>query len=355
MISDSSLNFLKTLLATPSPSGFEREIRGKIADYVAPFADTVTTDALGNLIACINPSGSPRIMLQGHMDELGVIIVHISDDGCCYFKPIGGWDTAVLIGQRVSVHTRGGIISGVIGRKPIHLMTADEKGKGGDIYDLWIDIGATGGKDEVKAAGVRVGDPATIEYGMTPLLGDRIAARALDNRIGAWIVMEALRRVKERHPSAAVYAVATVQEEIGLRGAGVSAYGIAPDLGIAVDVTFASDMPGTDKRRVGDIKIGGGPTISRGAFCNRPLADRLESIAEEHGLLFQYEASPGSTGTDADAIQNSRAGIATGVVGIPLRYMHTPCEIISLTDADNAAELLALTCASLSINDDWTP
>lgn len=355
MISDTALAFLETLLETPSPSGFEREIRGKIAEYVAPFADSVTTDALGNLIVCVNPQGSPRILLQGHMDELGLLIVHISDEGLCYFKTIGGWDSSVLVGQRVHIHTAGGAVPGVIGRKPVHLMNGDEKGKGGEIYDLWIDIGATGGKEEVKTAGVRVGDPATVTYGMTRLIGDRIAARALDNRIGAWIVMEALRRVKERQPKAAIYAVATVQEEIGLRGASTSAYGVAPDLGIAVDVTFASDTPNTDKRRVGDIKLGGGPTICRGAYCSRNLAARMESLADENGIAYQPEAYPGGTGTDADAIQNSRAGIVTGLIGIPLRYMHTPGEIISLSDADHAAELLALICASLSPNDDWTP
>ena len=355
MISDAALAFLEQLLETPSPSGFEREIRAKIAAYVAPFADSVTVDPLGNLIASINPHGKPRILLQGHMDEIGLLIVHLSDEGNIYFKPIGGYDSSVLVGQRVNIHTAGGPVPGVIGRKPVHLMEGEERGKGGEIRDLWIDIGTTGGKDEVKSAGVRVGDPATIASGLTRLIGDRIAARALDNRIGAWTVIEALRRVKHRHPKAAIFAATTVQEEIGLRGASTSAFGIAPDLGIAVDVTFASDTPNTDKRRVGDIKLGGGPTICRGAYCNRPLAERLETLAEENSIAFQHEAYPGGTGTDADALQNSRAGVAAGLIGIPLRYMHTPGEIISLADADNAAELIALTCASISANDDWTP
>ena len=355
MINDASLAFLERLLETPSPSGFEREIRGVIREYVAPFADSIQTDALGNLIVGVNPNGASRLLLQGHMDEIGLLLVHISDEGHCYFKTIGGYDPSVLVGQRVVVHTSGGAVPGVIGRKPVHLMTGDERGKSGEIQDLWIDIGATGGKEEVKAAGVRVGDPATIANRMTRLAGDCIAARALDNRIGAWIVMEALCRVKGRNPKAAIFAAATVQEEVGLRGASTSAFGVAPDIGIAVDVTFASDVPNTDKRRVGDIKIGGGPTICKGAYCSRPLALRMESLAEENNIAIQLEAYPGGTGTDADAMQASRAGIVTGLVGIPLRYMHTPGEIISLADADNAAELLALTCASLSPDDDWTP
>jgi len=355
MISDVALAFLQRLLETPSPSGFEGPNAAHFREYVTSFADSVTTDALGNVIAAVNPEGNPRIMLAGHMDEIGFLITYISDEGYCYFKTIGGHDSAVIVGQRVTVQTASGPVSGVIGKKPVHVLTPEERGKAVEVQDLWIDLGVTGGKDEVAAAGVRVGDPATYAVGMTRLLGDRITARAIDNRVGAWVVAEALRRVKEKSPRAAVFAVATVQEEVGLRGAHTSAFGIAPQLGIAVDVTFASDFPSMDKRRTGDIKMGAGPTILRGAFANRKLADRLVARAEEAKLPYQIEVAPGSTGTDVNAMQISRAGMTTAVIGIPLRYMHTPCEVISLADADNAAELIALTCASLGPEDDWIP
>jgi endoglucanase len=355
LIPDSALDFLKRLVETPSPSGFEEANAAHFREYVAPFADRVTTDPMGNVIAAVNPEGSPRVMLAGHIDEIGFLIHYISDDGCCYFRGIGGHDNVVLVGQRVVIHTNQGPVPGVIGKKPIHLLTDEERGKKVDMADLWIDIGATGGREEVLAAGVRVGDPATYEYGYTPLLGDRAAARAFDNRIGAWVVAEALRRVKELNPKAAVFAVATVQEEVGLRGARTSAYGIDPHVGIAVDVTFATDYPSMDKRKVSELSLGKGPTILRGANANRKLADHMIRLAEEKSIPHQLEATPGGTGTDANAMQISRAGMITGLVGVPLRYMHTPGEIISLSDADNAAEWLAVTCASLGSGDDWTP
>lgn len=355
MITDASLAFLQRLVETPSPSGFEERNANHFREYVAPFADSVTTDPMGSVIAAVNPEGSLRVMLAGHIDEIGFLVHYISDEGCCYFRTIGGHDNAVIVGQRVTIHTSGGPVAGVIGKKPIHLLNAEERGKAVELHDLWIDIGATGGRDEVVAAGVRVGDPVTYADGFARLLGDRVTARALDNRIGAWVVAEALRRVKEMNPKAAVFAVATVQEEIGLRGAHTSAYGINPQVGIAVDVTFATDFPSMDKRKSSELKLGGGPTVLRGANANRKLADRMIALAEEKHIPYQPEATPGGTGTDANAMQISRAGMTTGLVGVPLRYMHTPCEIISLADADNAAELLALTCASLSPDDDWIP
>jgi tetrahedral aminopeptidase len=355
MISDAALAFLERLVTTPSPSGFEGPNSANFREYVAPFADSVTTDPMGNVIAVVNPEGSPRVMLAGHIDEIGFLVSYINDEGYLYVRGIGGHDNSVIIGQRVTVHTADGPVEGVIGKKPIHVLTAEERGKPVELYDMWVDLGVTGGRDEVAAAGVRVGDPVTYAVGMTRLLGDRITARAVDNRIGAWVVAEALRRVREHNPQAAVFAVATVQEEIGLRGAHTSAYGIAPHVGIATDVTFATDFPSMDKRRFSELKVGGGPTILRGANANRALADRMISLAEENEIPYQLEATPGGTGTDANAMQISRAGMITGLVGVPLRYMHTPCELISLSDAHYAAELMALTCASLRADEDWTP
>lgn len=356
MPSESSLRFLETLLETPSPSGFEERNAAHFRDYVAPFADTVETDALGSVLATVKGSlNGPRIMLAGHIDEIGFLIHYISDEGVCYFKPIGGHDTAVIIGQRVVIQTENGPIKGVIGKKPIHLLLPDEKGKAAELFDMWIDVGAIGGRDEVKELGVQVGDPVTYDVGMAHLAGDRITARALDNRIGAWVVAEALRRVKEMNHEATVIAVATVQEEIGLRGAHASAFGANADIGIAVDVTFATDYPSMDKRRFSELKIGSGPAVLRGANANRKLSARIVQVAGEKNIPFQPEATPGGTGTDANAMQISRGGMTTGLIGVPLRYMHTPCEIISLADADNAAQLLAEVCASISGGDVWTP
>lgn len=354
MITDSALAFLQRLVETPSPSGFEEPNAAHFRDYVADFADSVTTDALGNVIAAVNPEGSPRVMLAGHIDEIGFLIHYIDDNGYCYFRPIGGHDLSNLIGQRVTIQTSSGPVPGVIGKKPIHLLKADERGKPVELEDLWIDVGCTS-RAETLDAGVRVGDPATYAYGMTRLVGDRITARALDNRVGAWVVAEALRRVKALHPQAAVFAVATVQEEIGLRGARTSAFGVDPDVGIAVDVTFATDFPSMDARKTSELKLGAGPAILRGANANRRLGDRLIETAEAAAIPHQLEAEAGGTGTDANAMQISRAGMAAGLVGVPLRYMHTPCEVISLADADNAAELLARTCASLKPGESWIP
>ena len=356
MPSDASLDFLRTLLETPSPSGFEGANAENFRNYVAPFADTVETDPMGSVIASVTGKiNGPRIMLAGHIDEIGFLIHYISDDGVLYFRSIGGHDNTVIVGQRVVIQTDNGPVQGVVGKKPIHLLLPDERSKGTEMYDLWIDVGAIGGRDEIKEMGIQVGDAVTYADGMTRLSGDRITARALDNRIGAWVVAEALRRVKSMNPFASVFAVATVQEEIGLRGARTASYGINPDLGIAVDVTFATDYPSMDKRRFSELKIGSGPTVVRGANANRKLAARIAQVAFDKEIPLQPEATGGGTGTDANAMQINRAGMTTGIIGVPLRYMHTPCEIISLSDADNAAQLLAEVCASITSEDNWTP
>jgi len=356
MISDSALDFLKRLLETASPSGFEEANAAHFREYVTPFADRVETDRHGNVIASVNPGAPVRVMLSGHIDEIGFLIHHIADEGYCYFRPIGGHDTVVIVGQRVTVHTANGPVPGVIGKKPIHLLTPEERDKGKvELHDLWIDLGVTGGKDEVAAAGVQIGDCVTYAVGFQQLLGDRIAARALDNRIGAWVVAEALRRVRELAPQVGVFAVASVQEEIGLRGARTAAYSIDPQIGIAVDVSFATDYPSMDKRKVSELKLGKGPGILRGANASRKLSEFLIKTATDSEIPHQISISPAGTGTDANAIQVSRGGVTTGLVDVPLRYMHTPCEVIALSDADNAAELLARACAKLQTGDNWIP
>lgn len=354
MISETALAFLERMITTASPSGFEEPNAENFRQYVSTFADEVRTDALGSVIAVVNPAGSPRVMLAGHIDEIGFLIHYIDDDGFCYFRPIGGHDNVNIVGQRVVVQARTGPVPGVIGKKPVHLISAEDRGKKVELEDLWIDLGVTC-KQETLDAGVQIGDPVVYVDGWQPLLGDRVAGRAMDNRVGAWVVAEALRRVKELNPRAAVFAVATVQEEIGLRGAIASAHGINPQIGIAVDVTFATDFPSMDKRKVSPMSLGKGPGVLRGANANRKLADRIIEVADTASIPVQVQATPAGTGTDANAMQIARAGICAGLVEVPLRYMHTPCEVISLSDADACAELLARVCASLEPGEDWTP
>jgi endoglucanase len=348
-----SLAFLKAIVNAPSPSGYEQRAAEVYRAYTREFADKVYTDVMGNTIAVLNPDGKPRVMFAGHMDEIGFIVKYISDEGFLYFGPIGGHDPVIPVGQRVLVHTKQGSIPGVIGKKPIHLLDEDERGKAPKLHDLWIDIGA---KDKEDAQSkVRIGDPVTFAVEFQELQNGFATARGFDNKMGAFVVAEALRLLAEDRPTAAVYAVATVQEEIGLRGARTSAYGIDAPIGIAVDVTHASDYPTVDKRRVGDIKPGKGPVICRGANINPRVFEMLVEAAEAEGIPYQFEAAGGGTGTDANAMQLNKAGMATGLVSVPLRYMHTPCELLALEDVENAARLLAAFTRRITPDMDFTP
>jgi len=334
-----SLEFFKAIVNAPSPSGYEYRAAEIYRRYTREFADEVTTDVMGNVIAALNPSGKLRVMFAGHMDEIGFLVRYISDEGFLYFGPIGGHDAVIPVGQRVYVHTASGPIPGVIGRKPIHLLEDEERNRAPKLHDLWVDIGA--GSKAAAQEKVRIGDPITFAAEFTPLMNGFATARGFDNKMGAFVVAEALRLLSENRPTAAVFAVATVQEEIGLRGARTSAYGIDPQVGIAVDVTHASDYPGVDKKRIGEIVPGKGPVICRGANINPRVFELLVQTAQEEGIPYQLEAIGGGTGTDANAMQISRAGMATGLISVPLRYMHTPCEVLALEDVENAARLLA--------------
>ena len=334
-----SLEFFRQIANTPSPSGYEQRAGELYRRYTREFADSVQTDVMGNVIAALNPTGKPRVMFAGHMDEIGFIVKYISEEGFLYFGPIGGHDPVIPVGQRVLVHTRSGAVAGVIGKKPIHLLEDEECSKAPKLHDLWIDIGATSKADAQSV--VRIGDPVTIDVEFRELRNGFATARGFDNKMGAFIVAEALRLLAEDRPNAAVFAVATVQEEIGLRGARTSAYGVDPLVGIAVDVTHATDYPSVDKKRVGEILPGKGPVICRGANINPRVFEMLVETAESEGIPYQIEAAGGGTGTDANAMQISRAGMATGLVSVPLRYMHTPCELLALADVENAARLLA--------------
>ncbi|MBR6435902.1 MAG: M42 family peptidase, partial [Thermoguttaceae bacterium] len=283
------LKFFEDLLSTPRPSGYEQLIQDVIRKYAKTFADTVTTDYHGNVIAAKNPDAPIRVMLAGHCDQIGLSVQYIDADGFLYVIPLGGWDMVVLVGQKVLVWTKSGPINGVIGRKPIHLLSPDDRKKVPEITDLWVDIGAKN-KEEAEAL-VNVGDAITVELGHRMLRNNFISAPAMDDKSGAWVVMEALRRTNSKKLKCAVFSVATVQEEVGLRGAMSSAYDVNPDIGIAVDVTFSTDCPTIDKKARGDVVVGGGPTITRGPNMNPRVVEQLRQIAAKNNIPVQWEAS----------------------------------------------------------------
>jgi endoglucanase len=341
-----SYEFLKSLLETPSPSGFERKGQRVWSDYVGPFADKVESDPYGNVFATINPGGSPKILLAGHGDELGLMISHITEEGFLFFKAIGGVDKGLLRGQRAIVAGRGGPVPGVIGNLAIHLQEPEDRKKSPEFHDLYIDIGAHKKADAL--ARVRIGDPVTIAADLWPLEGGRIAARGCDNRIGTWAVAEALRLVRQKTAAAQVIAVSTIQEENGLYGGTMVGYRIRPEVAIVVDVTHATDTPSCSKTKHGDIKLGGGPVISFGSSNHPSLCQRFLEISESKNIPVQLEATPRRTGTDTDAIFLQRGGIPSLNLSLPNRYMHSPVEVIDLSDLEALARLLAAFCLSVS-------
>jgi endoglucanase len=350
---DASFAFLKNLLTTPSPSGYEQRIQEVIRAWAKPLADDVRTDLHGNVIAAINPNGSPRIMLAGHCDQLALMVQHIDSDGFLYVQPMGGWDMQILLGQRLSVWTKTGPITGVVSRKAPHILTAEERKKIPEFVDIWIDIGA---KDRAEAESlVALGDTITVELSCQSMRNDLLTSPGCDDKVGVWTVMETLRLLHGTTLTAAVFCVSTVQEEIGLRGATTSAYGIRPTVGIAVDVTHATDTPGNEKKQLGETKLGGGPVVFRGPNINPHVHDRLVAAAKAKEIAIQTRGVPKATGTDANAIQLAREGVAAGLVSIPNRYMHSPVEVVSLNDLDNAAKLLAEFCGNVTGDANWIP
>lgn len=350
-----SLDFLKRLLSTPGPSGFESAVAKVWRAEAGAFADKVHGDVSGNSVAVLENKSGPRVMLAGHIDEIGVMVTHVDDDGFIYFDGIGGWDPQVLVGQRIRLLTRSGDVVGVIGKKPIHLIRGEERDKVSKVHDLWIDIGVRG-RDAVKGQGVRVGDPGVIDVPLIDFGNGVIASRAIDNRIGAFVVLEALRMLAQDRPGVHVAAVATVQEEIGFYtggGAATSAFQIEPDVAIVVDVTFAADAPGIEKKEVGDHKLGGGPVLTRGSASHPLVFERLATIAERENIPFSITAAPKYTSTDADGIFLSRKGVATVVLSVPNRYMHSPNEMVDTRDLEAAARLIAHFCRDLKPGEDF--
>ena len=350
-----SLEFLKLLTNTPSPSGFEERAAEVYRNYTNSFTDEQITDVHGNVAAILNPGAETKIMLAGHMDEIGFLVHYVSEDGLIYFSAIGGQDSTIAVGQRVWIHGKEKI-AGVIGRKAIHLLKDDERKRKPEFDELWIDIGASK-REEVDAL-VSLGDPITFQYEFEHLLGDRATARGFDNKMGSFIVAEAARLLREEgdlHDSVGVYAVATVQEEIGLRGARTSSHWINPQVGLAVDVNHAIDYPGVSKTKYGQLDIGKGPSVMRGANANPIVFRMICDACTAAEIPFQVDVAPGGTGTDGNAMQINRAGMAVGIVGVPLRYMHTPCELLSLTDVENCARLMAEFCRKVTPETDFKP
>jgi endoglucanase len=354
------LDFLKRLLATPGPSGDEAAAARLWREYTGGFADRVWADVRGNSYAVLEgtqPDGgkaAPRVLLAGHIDEIGVMITYIDDNGFLSFAGVGGWDPQVLVGQRIRLLGRQGEVIGVIGKKPIHLLKGSEREQASKIDDLWIDIGA---RDKAEAQErVRVGGVGVIDAPVYELPNRRIVSRSIDDRIGAFTVAEALRLLAADRPQATVAAVATSQEEVGdFVGARTAAYSFDPQAAIAVDVTFATDHPDSNKRRQGDVRLGGGPVLERGSSNSPVVYELLLTSAEREGIPYSVSASPSATGTDADAIHLARGGVATAVVSIPNRYMHSPNEMIQLDDVEQAARLIAAFVRSLTAETDFIP
>ena len=336
----SAPELLQSLLTAPGPPGHESEPARVWREAAEGFADEVTTDKLGSTIARVNGSGDgPLMAVVGHIDEIALLVSHVSDKGYLHVVQSGGWDAQVLVGQRVEVFTRDGVLPGVVGRKPPHLTDAEERKKAVELKNLHVDIGAKGA-DEARSL-VATGDQVLIAAEPVELPNGRLASRALDNRLGVFVAIEVARRVQEAGGGAGpVAGVAAVQEEIGAHGARVMAYGLEPDLAVVVDVTHATDAPGVDPGELGDHGLGSGPVITRGAIVSRRVNDLLDEVAAAEEIDCRTEASGSRTGTDADAVHLSRTGVPTAVVSIPLRYMHSPVELVDLADVEATIRLI---------------
>lgn len=350
---DAARGLLTRLLETPSPSGYEQPVQRIVREWCEPLADSVRTDVHGSVIATLNRGGSPRLLIDAHCDQIGLIVQYVDEKGYLYANPIGGWDTQILLGQAVVVWAHHRPIPGVIARKATHLMVGDEQKKVPDIADLWIDIGAKSRDDVLEH--VAIGDPVTVALGAKPLMQNCLAGPKMDNATGLFVLLETLRRLHTAEIQAEVHFVSAVQEEIGLRGATTAAFAIEPDAAIAIDVTHATDCPTINQRSNGDIRMGQGPVLFRGPNVNPVIHSRLEKAAFEHGLSVQPKAIHRGFSNDGNVLQLSRGGVAVGVLGLPLRYMHSPVEVVSLDDLDTSVALLAAFVQGLESTTEFIP
>ena len=335
---------LLDLLAAHGPSGYETPAAEVWLQAASAFAE-VSSDVLGTPLARVSAKHgtaqpSRRLLVMGHIDEIGLIVTHIDDDGYLWFQPVGGWDPQILVGQRVALATRAGEVKGVVGKKPIHLLRDEDRKKVTELRELHIDIGARDGEQAREL--VRIGDVAVIDADPVKLLGGRLVSRALDNRIGSFVALQAAHLVAEAAGAEwELAAVAVAQEEITFGGSRTSAFSLRPDAAIVIDVTHATDAPGVEVKELGKHELGSGPVITRGSTIHPRLFELLFETATEEKIPFTVEASARATGTDADAVHLSRAGVPTALVSIPLRYMHSPVELVQLDDVHAAARLIA--------------
>ncbi len=347
--------FLADIINSISPSGYEGGAADVWKKEALSFTDMVETDVHGNTHAVLNRGGKVKVMLAGHCDEIGFLVTHIDDKGFLWISEIGGWDPQIIQGQRVVIKGRKGLVRGVMGKTPVHYQKADERKKVYEVSDIWVDIGARKQKEAEEF--VSIGDPLVVDHDYLEISNNRAVGRGFDDRAGAVAVLEAARLLKGMKIAAEVHAVATVQEEIGLRGAKTAAFKIDPVVGIAVDVAGATDHPnvGGGVNQRGRIDIGKGPVITRGPNINPALFDLLVETAHKKKIPVQIVAVSRGTGTDANIMQLSKSGVATALIGIPLRYMHSPCELLSLEDLDNVSMLLAYTVAAINEKTNFVP
>jgi endoglucanase len=353
-MTDDARSFLIELLNTPSPSGFEADGQRTWATYARPYADAVESDSYGNTWAILRAdteADAPRLMLEAHADEIGFMVNYITDKGFLHIYRIGGSDPAVMRGRRVSILGDKGVVNGVIGHTAIHLRDRKDE-KVPSVEDMFIDIGASSA-DDVAERGIRVGHPAVFAEGVVEWMPGRLIGRALDNRIGGFIIAQVLARLaaEEHRPSATVLAVNSVQEEIGGHGAKMVTYRLQPSLAVVLDVTHATDFPGINKAQHGKVVLGGGPTVTHGSANHPKVIARLMEVADVEGIALQHEASSRSTGTDTDDVYISRSGVPSALVSLPMRYMHTPIEMIDLDDVEQVIALLVAFARSIRPDD----
>lgn len=348
------VSLLRRLVASPSPSGFEQPVQQVVREVLAAYSDEVHTDFHGNVIASLNAEASPRVMLTAHCDELGFLIRYIDESGVLYFAPLGGFDASTLPGERVHISTPNGTVTGVIGRPPIHTL-GEDRHKAPKLADLWIDIGAADKEEAARL--VPIGSVATRAAQLETLHGDLVISRAMDDKAGLFSIIETMRRIAEKRSElqASVFFASTVQEEVGTRGAQTSSYAINPQIALVVDVSFTSDHPHTSKKDIGDIKLNGGPVLTMGGNINPRVYQLLIQSAEQAGIKWQIDPQACTTYTDTDVIQVTRGGVATGLVSIPCRYLHTGSEMVSLRDIDQVAEVLARFVLGLNADTNLIP
>jgi putative aminopeptidase FrvX len=347
--------FLQALLTATGPSGYETPAADVWRESARSFSEEVSNDTVGSSVALVSTpaDGAPLIGLVGHIDEIGLVVKHITEEGVLRFGTIGGWDPQILVGQRVTVQTANGPLPGVVGRKPIHLLEEDDRKQVAKFEQMYIDVGATSRDDAARL--VSIGDPAVIAVTPLELANGRVASKAMDNRLGAYIVLEAARRVASEHDASrwGVAAVAAAQEETTFAGARTSAFALDLQACIVVDVTFASDIPDSDLAKTGEAKLGHGVQIARGANLHPKMTELLIATAEAENIPYTVAVPGRNSGTDADAIHFARAGVPCGLVSVPLRYMHSPVETVQLADVEYAIELLAATCMRLDPAEDF--